>query len=322
MNKEQLKKGISILYDMELNNYLMTRSIQGLEYEISHLGKRKEFVKPEREYDNRSAIDTGESVLLPCILIFGILGVIIGFIWGTSWTDIDFFAFFCAIIGAAIMGGIFAFIGMIVAVIVAAIKGKMEIDDNNERLSEKYVQNERIYNMNLRLDQERVENELQEKDLLIAQRNALITRRKVARAKLMFFYDKVGIDKNFSNLLPIAYMYEFMRLHISDKLEGADGLYYLVSRELKVDKMYLKLEEISSKFDTIIDNQHRLYDELSSLNLRCEKLIENTCMAAEIAAENNSLLQEAVENTEIAAYNTERIARENEYQSFLMTWKY
>lgn len=28
------------------------------------------------------------------------------------------------------------------------------------------------------------------------------------------------------------------------------------------------------------------------------------------------------QNSEIAAYNTERIARENEYQSFLMTWKY
>jgi hypothetical protein len=46
MNKEQLRKGISILYDMELNNYLMTRTISQLYYEIEDLGIKQNFEEP------------------------------------------------------------------------------------------------------------------------------------------------------------------------------------------------------------------------------------------------------------------------------------
>lgn len=318
MDEKDFKKGISILYDMELNNYMMTRNIQWIDYKISQLGKKKTFTKPEREYDNRLAIETVDPSVKVGMIVGGIIGVFSGLIWGASWSDIGLLSFICALIGAAILGFAFFLGGALIGLLVGLIKGKMEIDDNNDKLYEEHKMVEGMYELSVQLDEERVERELQEKDVLIAQKNALIARRKEAKARLSYFYDKMGIDENYRNLMPIAYMHEFIRLNISKKLEGVDGLYYLVSRELKADKMYLKLEEISSKFDTIIDNQHRLYGELTRINERCEQMIENACAAAEIAAENNSLLQEAVQNTEIAAYNSERIATENEYQSFLM----
>lgn len=318
MEEKDFKKGISILYDMELNNYLMTRSIQRLDYQIAKLGKKRTIEKPEQKYDNRLAIETVDPSVKRGFFIGGIIGVISGFIWGMSWTNSPL-AFFCGCIGAAILGIVFCMIGAVIGLIIGWIKGNIEIADNNIELEEEYNLVNGIYEVRVQLDNERVERELDEKSVLLAQKEALLLRRKESRTKLEIFYEKMGIDTNYRGLMPIAYMYEFIRLNISKKLEGADGLYYLVSRELKADKMYLKLEEISIKLDTVVDNQHKLYSKLTELNERCEELIENTCIAAQIAAENNSLLQEAVENTSIAAYNSERIAIENEYQSFLLT---
>lgn len=41
MAENSLQEGISILYDMEINNYLMTRSIKQLNYRIDQLGHKK-----------------------------------------------------------------------------------------------------------------------------------------------------------------------------------------------------------------------------------------------------------------------------------------
>jgi len=95
-----------------------------------------------------------------------------------------------------------------------------------------------------------------------------------------------------------------------------------VRRELREDAFYIKLDEISQKLDTIIDKTDRLYGEILNLNSQCETLIGETMKSAQIATDNNILLNEAVKNTEIAAYNSERIAAEQKYQSFMMTYGY
>ena len=66
----------------------------------------------------------------------------------------------------------------------------------------------------------------------------------------------------------------------------------------------------------------RLHSEILNLNSQCERLVGATMKSAQIAADNNVLLSEAVKNTEIAAYNSERIAAEQRYQSFMMTYRY
>ena len=73
MNKEQLKKGISILYDMELNNYLMTRTISQLYYEIEDLGIKQNFEEPtpnNRSYSGSDELSGGAGIgwLLGAIL--------------------------------------------------------------------------------------------------------------------------------------------------------------------------------------------------------------------------------------------------------------
>lgn len=69
--------------------------------------------------------------------------------------------------------------------------------------------------------------------------------------------------------------------------------------------------------DTIIDNQHRIYAELSTLNSKCDTLINQTQKAAFYAAENNVLLHQAVVNSYITSYTTQRINQELSYSNYM-----
>ena len=169
-------------------------------------------------------------------------------------------------------------------------------------------------------DRARVVREKKEKEILIQQRDSLIERKNAATMKLNRYYNTMGIDSKYRNLVPIGYMYEFMRLGIATRLEGANGLYYLVRQELRHDQLNATLDEISRKLDTIIDNQHELYYEISDMNQKCDRIIRGVKKSAEISAKNNQLLQDAVRNTSISAYNSERIKQELKFQNFMLLY--
>lgn len=112
-------------------------------------------------------------------------------------------------------------------------------------------------------------------------------------------------------------MNEFLSLHITDKLEGSDGLYYLIRKELKFEVLNVTLKEISNKLDSIIDQESQLYSVLTGINNKCDRLVTNTQNSIALSIRNNELSEQTARNTEIAAYNTERSAKELEYQSML-----
>lgn len=290
---------------MELNNYLMTRSISELDDEINSLGKKKSISKPVDL--TADAGDIGWIILEGLkwsALSFGIIVAIIG-----------------VVIGAIIDGYMaipFAFIGYIAGTILGTIGIAIWIyTSDNKDCRRKYKEDCDEYDKKIQNEEMRVKTELRTKDILLKQRDSLIERKTEASRKLNSFYMAVGIDKNYRNLIPIGYMYEFMSLGIATKLEGADGLYYLVRRELRADQMQYTLDEISFKLDTIIDNQHRIYGELTEINNKCDRIISETVKSAELAARNNEMLSVAVANTAITAYNSERIASEAKFQSYM-----
>ncbi len=292
---------------MELNNYLMTRSISELEDKISLLGKKKHFKEPikfKAEGSDTSVVNA-------------------------TWYSAFGVGMVCCIIAAAIgmstagffVGLIFTFVGLIVGGIIGAVAGNLISKSRDNKIyKESYAEDCEKYNRNIENDRLRIEEENRQRMFLIKQRDALIERKNEASRKLNSFYMTVGIDKNYRNLIPIGYMYEFMSLGIATKLEGADGLYYLVRRELRADQMQYTLDEISFKLDTIIDNQHRIYGELTDINNKCDRIISETVRSAELAARNNEMLSVAAANTAITAYNSERIASEAKFQSYMMMY--
>ncbi len=309
MDKEQLRKGIAILYDMELNNYLMTRTISQLYYEIEDLGIKQNFEEPtpsNRTYSGRDELSGGAG-------IGWLLGAILGGAGGCASGG------FLSGIGGLI-GGMIA--GVIVGLIVGGIVYTVNSDAYDERMEQQYIGKCRVYNEMVEKDNIRVKKELEKKAVLIQERNRLTVRRNEAKKKMNQFYDMMGIDEKYRNLVPIGYMNEFIHLQISTQLEGADGLYYLVRKELRYDQFQCTLEEISRKLDEIIDKQTKLYQEICDMNYRCAELVDSVNHSAELASRNSEKLESVAKNAQLTAYNTERIARENEYQRFLMTWKH
>lgn len=168
--------------------------------------------------------------------------------------------------------------------------------------------------------------------------NLLLTQltNKLAQSVSLLneMYNAVGIDHDYRNIVPVAYMNEFVRLGIATKLEGADGLYYLVRKELQTETMNQKLDVIVAKMDTIIDKQHALYSELVSMNFKCDNMISASISQTDaILAQNNAINQQnnlisdqnmlisKVQNdTAVAAYNSERMAREQEYMNYFQRY--
>lgn len=312
MNNSQLYKGLTILYDMELNNYLMTRAINSIDREICELGIKRRIPAPTKR-ENKVFLG---NYFIGGISIGGIGGAIFGVIYGFCvgrgfWGKIG--EAFGGLIRFAIIFGI---IGIVLGIVIGIIR-KAIVD---KEIEEEYSNNYENYRKQLADDERRVKAEIRQSNILTGQRTNLEHRLIAATDKLDTYYRAMGVDNKYRNLVPIGYMCEFMRLGISTKLEGVDGLYYLVMRELRMDQLQYTLDEISGKLDMIIDKQRDIYNELKGINKKCDTLVSLSLQEAQNAAKRNQTLNSIENNTRIAAYNSERLAKEVEFQNFMIAY--
>ena len=313
MTNSKLQQGISILYDMEINNYYITRAIRSLDNEISRLGNRKTFRLPSRR-KNQGTILGGAFVFAMwgagiVAAIVTIVAIIEAFI-----TSDGFFGLIFNLILSIIAGPLYGcVVGGIGGIVVGGIYGAIDKRLDKERIEDEYHKALAEHHIDKIADDIRVESELRERQTLQRQRLILQQRLGESQKALAKFYNKIGIDENFRHIIPIGYMYEFSRLEIATQLEGNKGLYDRVREELKMDYICHKLEEISDKLDVIIDNQRELHGELVAMNQKCDRMVQ---MTLETVRNSESI----VCNTAVTAYNTERIQKELEYQNFMMLY--
>lgn len=299
-----LKEGIGALYDMELNNYMMDRAISLLNYRINSLGRKGNIAIPKKESVSffRTDFGFGDISLLKFISTGAWSGVIIGALIAVFqnrpsrfWGNI----------------GIGFLLGPIVALLLFLAIKIVQVAVNNKKHNGEMVD----FMAKTQLDAQRIERENREKNILMNKKAELEKRRNEAIEKIASFYNAVGIDNSYRNIVPIGYMNEFVRLGIATKLEGADGLYYLIRKELRMDQMQYTMNEISSKLDTLIDKTHELHSDLLNINSKCDRLVNATIRAASYA-------ESAATNSAITAYNSGRIAKEQEYQNMLITYNF
>lgn len=311
----ELQRGIQTIYNMEQNIYLMQNVLNDLDGQISRLGKQEHFSEPEKrtvyaDFDNYIGKSAGASVLIAFII--SIINIFIklekggGALSGAKFSALGsglVFGFWCFVIAIAI--------GLIIGSIITFAK-KSEQQDRAKRKYERAYKNylEKIDN-----DTARVNAELAEKRILIAKRNMLKQKMSESGRLLYDMYLKSGIDKNYWGIIPIGYMNEFLRLKITDHLGGTDGLYYLVKREIKTDRLQYTVDEINSKLDTIIDNQSRIYSDLLDMKNKGDRLIRETVRKAEIESKNNRTLKKIECNTALDAYYSQQAQAELKYMN-------
>ncbi len=305
--ERSIKDEISILYDMETNNYLMERAISKLDKKINSLGKKGYIPKPVKrkfEHDYLHELGMTETMTL-CATIGAILGALIGFFTEGFWSGVlDLF------IGALISG----FIGIPIYIITYYVKKNKALKEIDKVYTRECLEARK----KAADDARRVKRELEQKKLLIDQKRILLKKYEESRRLIPLLYDSIGIDEKFRNLIAMGYMNEFIRLGISTKLSGTDGLYYLIMQELRWDQMQYTLTEISNRLSEIIDNQRSLYRELVDINAKCDRIVRDTTASVEKAERNNELCEELINQTQIATYAAERAERELMFQNYLL----
>ncbi len=323
-----LKESIRIIYDMELNNYIMNRAIERLNNRIKKLGNKKKI--SFRSIDEKDLVYDKyvlsslckieyESyfTIIPAILC-GIMSAVIGAVVGFNSEKNLIAGAYSGFIDLVIFGVLGVIIGIAIGIgITHAINNAYDKQQKSLLDAINKKQNE-LYLIDIAEDEKRVARELKEKELIVQQRDALIKKKKQATEKLIKYYDLVGIDKKYRNIIPMGYMNEFVRLGIATKLEGTDGLYYLIRNELKNDQFQYSLKEISNKLDTLIDNTKEIYADLIQMNSRCDKLIKSVENSAKLYAEGTAKLNEIAENTSITAYTVQRINEEAKFAEYMI----
>lgn len=300
MTEANLKKTISILYDMELNNYYMTQAISQLAVNINSLGKSNRIAKPEKESAGSPFFYAVGGFIFGAIsVIYGIIEFIKNFRLLYLITIIPTLIIYFAI-GAAIG----AAIGFVIDLFGMASEKRRA----NARYDSALVKYEKA----LADDKKRVEREKVNSNKLYHEYLVLKERKSEAERQLQNFYIQAGIDSRFRNIVAMGYMNEFINLGISRKLEGADGLYYLIMQELRWDQMQYTLEEISSKLDAVIDNQRLIHSDLKKMNRESKYMIDRVVRGV------NNLNSNVNDLKAIEQYNGDRIARELEFQNFML----
>ncbi len=320
MQGKQLKEAISILYDMELNNYMMTRSIQQLEDEAVKMGQER-YIEPPKKMFNFVSIGEYVKAKIPAIIISAIAIIVVGLIIffvlagdivGTKKGEMAFTLAFPAIVMCAQ--------AVVLILIISGVKsGSAEKARNQAYIDSIHEKEMQQYNAALQQEKDRV---YKITEGFRSQCTQLETRKAEATTNLNKYYDAVGIDHLFRNIIPIGYMYDLIRLGVSDKLEGPKGLNYLVRQDLRADEFHHTLEEISAKMDIIINTQRAIYYELQSINEQCSRLVSESVMQTQLAINSNETLEQIRNNTAISAYNSGRIRKENEYANTLHTFEF
>ncbi len=307
----KLTDTLGLLYDMELNNYFTVKSIEKIKKEIEGLGKPQEVTKAYISYRS-SFVDS----VMGGAFISGIVGLIGGAVLGLfGYTHFEWYdsIFFLPVV-AVIAGLAFAVIGAVIIALVSIPSRIREEKSFNDRVEKE----EERYEKALLAEEKRLKSENNAKQYLLSEQKALENRLAAGTKKLNEFYSIIGIADGYRNLVAMSHMYEYAQLGISTQLEGVDGLYFLIKKEIQAEKLQYSLEEISRKMDTIIDKQDSIYRQLQAMNSKCDAMIAETRRTAEKIVENNQMLRQIEYNSSVAAYNTQRIEKEMNYQNYIL----
>ena len=358
MAEYSLKQAISYIYDLGKNNYLMTRAIIRLDQQLEKTvvptkiqgcplkpRLRAQIRKPENNTVVSGVLGGVLSFLLCGCLSFviapyfyiiavALMEVLAELLGALINARIEFDYVWMTIVIIAVY---LAFVMLIVcgSVTLGACIGKRAYKKNLEKVEK---ENHKIKESNNLLTAEYEKamiqyearlNDVQER--FKAHRNALYSQKDTLQKRLMKsrvlcydLYETIGIDNDFRNLVPIGYMEEFLRLGIATRLEGDRQLYDRVRSDLREDEMKYTMKEIVYGIDRLINQNHRIYEQLTSINAQCDQMVANSAKEIELLSQQNELckdsqkmLKEVEKNSALTQYHTSRIEKEERYRNYM-----
>lgn len=309
MSGENLKEAISILYDMEQDVYATSRMIENIDQRISKLGLRYRIDVPVKEKVNIQNCTEGVHKKWWCIGT--IAGMLLGGFIGIGFIDL---------IGGLFTGGILGgFVGFVIGLFIAEGISSSKISKAQKEADERYNVVYKNYQLSCQKQELRIEQEMKEIESLQNVKKQLLSKKDTTCKQLKLFYDMVGIDRDYRNLVPIGYMKDYLRLNISTQLHGPTGLNFYIRKELREDMLRMTMEEISDKLSTLLEINKAVFYELVTLTDKCDQIIQVVGQTVHLMAQNNQVLQDLKDTQIMNAYYNARIAAEEEYRNRMDT---
>lgn len=160
----------------------------------------------------------------------------------------------------------------------------------------------RTYNTAIQNDQQRVQRELQQKEMLIGQYKIVKQETLNTESALNALYSLNIIHQKYRNLVAVSLFYDYFDTGRCVSLTGPGGAYATYEEDLRFKRIETRLDVIISKLDEIIENQQYIGDLMREANNTLNR-IEN--QNKKIAKSLNRI----EENTELTEYNTRCAAK-------------
>lgn len=211
----------------------------------------------------------------------------------------------------------------------ALLKAQEQQAETQRRYDYEYQQEMMVYNQEV----EKANKAILHSRLLSDQRTDLLKHVNKLENIRDEYYSLAGIHTNYRNVAAMALIKEYYELGICSALEGADGAYVLVRRELIEKHKIEQLDGISSKLDMLHNDNMALGRILQSVEGSVNTLTNTISTAvydvmnqfskySNDLNSNMSMLQNSLcEQASLMNEKTDLIKKELEYSNWLDTYK-
>ena len=294
MHESKLYKSMQVLYDMELERFFVSRCISKLKTHISSFKTtkityqkptmpeepKKEDCSKNKHFEWSYFVDQPIVRLLIGLALGALAGLVVSIVRYTiGYQDqiIETTLLFalCGICITMVLIPLYMMIDFfIVSIRYPDQEYNLKYDNYKEELR---VYNARLndYNSYNQREEERIKREAIEKKRLLGYIDTLEDLLNNTQTHLERYYEELNIYPNYRYVAAIGCMFEFISLGITDKLEGVDGLYYLVMKELKPHQIEISADEILENLEDYCGNQHTVHYEILEKEKESEAMFKN-----------------------------------------------
>jgi cell division protein FtsB len=317
MTQQELKEYLGIVVDMEEDIFLKGRLEKAYQDRISRLGHHKKIEAPVKKKPKAKGTSPPVLILGGILIIGNIIAFIVVSVLGwmhetvtdAIWTMIGMVLFLAAIDVVAII------ILTIINCILIGIWSKLQSeDDYRADLSE--------YEKQVDAEKTRMREENRLKQYLELELDNLQTQRSNSISNLAQIYDKDVIAPKYRSFAMVSSLYEYICVGRCTSLEGADGAYNILEREILFNHIISKLDMIISRLDQIKGNQYMLYTAIRQANQKLDQLNESVQQVGNNLSNYhgdldaiNAHIAELQKTSAASAYFAERSKKELEYMN-------
>ena len=306
LNYENLKKYITIVYELEeeawFQNELMTR----LQQKINSLGKTKHVSPPQKPPAKKFTLPV--FLLAPVTILLGALSLFL------------FVGFVDCIIEDEGLKAIFIYL-ILFFISLYPFSWALEHWDKTSKYNSQYQKERENYNFKLKQYNEEVRKNKYEQTKEIELKNKLINYCSELQSIhngttqcLNKFYNMDVVVPKYRYLIAISSFKDYLDEGRCYELSGHEGAYNLYNLEARLDKIITRLDAVISNLSEIKYNQYSLYQAVKESGKKTD-LYYNQWISS-----TNKFIDSYNNNTNLNNYHLERINKELEYQNKLLNY--